>query len=132
MISARARFKVSGTALGPGPYRNAVASGRSQIPLTREKGEFALDTSGNMSKQSEDPSDIGQHFFYGVKRKKSYVKALPYLVQAATLNDTHCQNLVGYCYNLGLGTKKDLRQAIFWYQRAASNDDREALGNPAL
>lgn len=85
-----------------------------------------------MSKASEDLSDIGQQFFYGRGRKRSYVKALPYLIQAATLDDPHCQNLVGYCYDLGLGTKKDLRQAILWYQRAALNDDIEALGNLAL
>ena len=85
-----------------------------------------------MSKQSEYPSDFGQQFFYGRGRKRSYVKALPYLLQAATLNDPHCQNLVGYCYDLGLGTKRDLRQAIYWYQRAALHDDKEALGNLAL
>ena len=33
---------------------------------------------------------------------------------------------------MGLGTKKDLQEAIFWYRRAAGNDDREALGNLAL
>ena len=85
-----------------------------------------------MLRQDEDPSEIGQQFFYGVGTKKSYVKAFPYLLQAARLNDPHCQNLVGYCYDLGLGTKKDLRQAILWYRRAAKNDDKEGLGNLAL
>ncbi len=84
-----------------------------------------------MSKQSEDPSEIGQQWFYGAGRNKSYVKALPYLLKAAALNDPHCQNLVRYCYDRGWGTKKDLRQAIHWYQRAASNNDKEALFNLA-
>lgn len=80
----------------------------------------------------EDPSDLGQQFFYGDGRKKSYRRAFPYLLKAAKLNDPHCQNLVGYCYSHGLGVEKDTRLALFWYRRAAANDDKEALGNLAL
>jgi len=85
-----------------------------------------------MSKGKEDPSEMGQQLFYGAGKKKSYVRALPYLLQAAKLNDPHCQNLVGYCYDLGLGTKKDLRRAMFWYRKAAKYDDNDALFNLAL
>jgi uncharacterized protein len=64
--------------------------------------------------------------------RKSYRKAFPYLLQAAELNDPHCQNLVGYCYDLGLGVEKNTQLALFWYRQAARNDDKEALGNLAL
>ena len=86
----------------------------------------------SMPKGKEDPSEMGQELFYGAGRKRSYVRALPYLLQAARLNDPHCQNLVGYCYDLGLGPKKDLRRPMYWYRKAARYDDKEALGNLAL
>ena len=76
---------------------------------------------------TDDPSEVGQQFFYGAGRKKSYRQAFPYLVRAAELNDPHCQNLVGFCYSHGLGVEKDKRLALFWYDYAASNDDKEAL-----
>ena len=80
----------------------------------------------------DDPSEIGQQFFYGSGRRKSYRRAFPYLLKAAKLNDPHCQNLVGYCYALGLGVEKDISLALYWYRYAASNDDKELLGNLAL
>jgi hypothetical protein len=36
-------------------------------------------------KPSEDPSEIGQQFFYGVGRRKRYRRAFPYLLKAAQL-----------------------------------------------
>lgn len=86
----------------------------------------------SFSKGKKDPSELGKQLFYGVGKRRSYVRAFPLLLQAARLNDSHCQNLVGYCYELGLGTEKDLEGAMFWYRKAASYDDKEALGNLAL
>jgi TPR repeat protein len=80
----------------------------------------------------KDPSYIGQQFFYGAGRKKSYRQAFPYLLAAARAGDPHCQNLVGYSYDRGLGVKKDIQSAILWYRQAARNNDPEGLFNLAL
>lgn len=53
-----------------------------------------------IQRKIEDPSEIGQSYFYGVLRKKNYSKAIPYLLEAAEMGDVHCKNLVGYCYDL--------------------------------
>jgi uncharacterized protein len=79
-----------------------------------------------------EASEIGQQFFYGQGRRKSYKKAFPYLLVAGEAGDPHCQNLLGYCYDRGLGVEKDSQAAIFWYEYAASNDDIEGLFNLAL
>ena len=56
----------------------------------------------------EHPSAIGQRFFYGESCRKNYRKAFPYLLKAARAGDVHPQNLVGYCYDHGLGVRSRL------------------------
>jgi TPR repeat protein len=80
----------------------------------------------------EKSSEVGQQYFFGEGRKKSYKNAFPYLLDAAYAGDAHCQNLVGYAYERGLGTERDLKAAFSWYQFAASNEDIEGLWNLAL
>ncbi len=75
---------------------------------------------------------LGQQYFYGISKQKNYRKAFPYLLEAASDGYIHAQNLLGYCYNLGLGVKKDKRLAAFWYEQAAKHDHKEALSNLAL
>jgi TPR repeat protein len=77
----------------------------------------------------DDPSEVGQDFFYGLSGKRNYRKAFRYLFEAANLGEIHAQNLVGYCYSRGLGVKKDKAQAFFWYQQAAKYHHKEALFN---
>src|SRR6266540_4600766 len=79
-----------------------------------------------------EASEIGQQFFYGDGRRMSYRKAFPYLLKAAHAGDPHCQNLVGYSYDLGLGIEKNIQLALFWYKHAAKNNDQEGLFNLAL
>jgi TPR repeat protein len=79
-----------------------------------------------------DPSEIGQNLFYGIAVERNYRKAFPYLLEAATLGDVHPQNLVGYCYDLGLGVKRDMSLALFWYRQAAKFHHKEALFNLAV
>lgn len=45
---------------------------------------------------------------------------------------TESQKLLGCCYHHGLGTKKNLPQAIHWYRRAAQTGDEESLEVLAL
>ena len=80
----------------------------------------------------DDPSELGQNLFYGISEKRNYRKAFPFLLEAANRGDVHTQNLVGYCYDLGLGVKCDKALAVFWYRQAAKFNHREALYNLAL
>src|SRR5215813_12204109 len=80
----------------------------------------------------ENPSEIGQNFFYGISVRKNYRKAFPHLLDAAGLGFVHAQNLVGYCYDLGLGVESNKPLALFWYRQAAKVDHIEALWNLAL
>ena len=36
---------------------------------------------------------------------------------------------VGYCYYLGIGTKKDFKRAAFWYENAVNNGNLTAMCN---
>ena len=85
-----------------------------------------------MKETRQDPAEIGQEYFYGDGRRKSYSKAFPHLLKAARLGEPHCQNLVGYCYDLGLGIEQDHFLAKKWYTKAASNDDLEGTFNLAV
>ena len=85
-----------------------------------------------MTTQDDHPSAIGQRYFYGESCRRNYRKAFPYLLDAALAGDIHSQNLVGYCYNLGLGVAKDLTLAVFWYEQAAKHHHKEALFNLAV
>jgi len=67
----------------------------------------------------DDRYKVGQNLFYGISVNRNYRKAFPYLFEAANRGEIHAQNLIGFCYDLGLGVKKDKSQAIFWYQQAA-------------
>ena len=80
----------------------------------------------------DNPSEIGQNLFYGISVRRNYRKAFPYLLDAAALGDVHAQNLVGYCYDLGLGVKRSKSEALFWYRHAAKFNHKEALYNLAL
>jgi TPR repeat protein len=61
----------------------------------------------------EESAELGQQYFYGAGKKKNYKRAFPHLLAAAMAGEPHCQNLVGYCYNRGLGVPKDLRKSLF-------------------
>lgn len=84
-----------------------------------------------MSLGKDNPSRVGQNYFYGISKRKNYRKAFPHLLDAAFLGYDHCQNLVGYCYHLGLGVEKDSALAAYWYQQAAKAMHKEALYNLA-
>src|SRR5689334_2556684 len=85
-----------------------------------------------MAEFLDNPSVAGQQYFYGDGKRKNYVRAFPLLLDAAYLGDAHCQNLVGYCYDLGLGVEVNKQLAFYWYKFAAKNDDIEGIGNLAL
>ena len=63
---------------------------------------------------------------------KNYTKAFPLLVVAAKNGHPHAQNLVGYCYDLGLGVERNHLIAALWFGRAAKKNHIEAICNLAL
>jgi TPR repeat protein len=50
-------------------------------------------------------AEAGQQFYYCLGKRKSYKKAFPLLLDAAQAGHIHSQNLVGYCYDMGLGVE---------------------------
>jgi TPR repeat protein len=80
----------------------------------------------------KDVSEIGQQYFYGDGRRKNFKKAFPFLIAAAEKGDSHCQNLVGYCYDHGLGVEQDSGKAYYWYNVAAKNEDLDGIYNLAI
>ncbi len=63
---------------------------------------------------------------------KSYKKAFPILIFAARLGHPHAQNLLGYCYDRGLVTRRDPKVAAHWYKHGAQKGHVEAIYNLAL
>lgn len=81
----------------------------------------------------KEASRVGRALFYGIRRERNYRRAFPLLLQAANAGYEHSQNLVGYCYNEGIGVKRNLKLALFWFQAAAEEGrHKEALFNLAL
>ena len=39
---------------------------------------------------------------------------------------------IGYCYDKGMGVKKDLKMAFYWYEKAANNGNMIAMYNLGL
>jgi hypothetical protein len=42
------------------------------------------------------------------------------ILSAAMAGSKHALHNVGYCYDIGLGVKKDMSKALYWYKRAWS------------
>jgi len=47
--------------------------------------------------------------------EKKYDKAFEYYIQSANMEESWACNKVGECYRLGIGTKKDLKKAFYYY-----------------
>jgi TPR repeat protein len=57
--------------------------------------------------------------FDSLGKVKDFRKAFPLLMVAAKNGHPHAQNLVGYCYDLGLGPRRNEKTAVHWYAKAA-------------
>ena len=76
----------------------------------------------------EELVQLGFEFYDGSNgREKNAYKAFGLWLQAANLGYAKAQTLVAFCYEWGLGTRKDSYQAVEWYQKAAAQDDPKAL-----
>lgn len=61
-----------------------------------------------------------------------YITAYKLFKPRAEAGDSEAQNYLGVHYYLGLGVKRDLRQALQWYEKAAIQGDPEAQFNYGL
>ena len=82
--------------------------------------------------------DLGLNLLEGIQDKqgrtvvrRNPLKAFRLLHQAALMGDVMAASSVGYAYDRGLGTKRDVRQALHWYRRAADMGSPTAATNTA-
>lgn len=82
--------------------------------------------------------DLGLNLLEGIQDKqgrtvvrRNPLKAFRLLHQAALMGDITAASSVGYAYDRGLGTKRDVRQALRWYRRAADMGSTTAATNIA-
>jgi TPR repeat protein len=59
-------------------------------------------------------------------------KAFELFHEAANQGDKNSQLNLGYCYDEGVGTKKNQRKAMYWYKKAAQKGDLAAYTNIAI
>lgn len=69
---------------------------------------------------------------FGAYQRGFYVTALDLALPRAQLGDPAAQTLLAELLSQGLGVKKDLKQATFWYSKAADGGDPSAMFKYAL
>ena len=90
--------------------------------LTLLKQDLEADPHGNFS--------LGFITYFGKGSNKANTKeGCSYMLKAAELNHGLSQQYLGDCYRLGhFDEQKNLKQAIFWYEKALSNNQVSAAG----
>jgi TPR repeat protein len=58
---------------------------------------------------------------------QEFDKAVPLLKKAAELGSAEAQYNLGYCYQAGIGTERDLTKSIEWYSKSAEQGWNDAL-----
>lgn len=66
-------------------------------------------------------TELGVQYYDGSLLKKDLNKAFIFFERAALRNDPLAQNNVGWMYEHGEGTQKDIDKAKYWYQIALDN-----------
>jgi len=69
---------------------------------------------------------------YHEREPKNPKKAFDWFLVAAQQNHVEACYYVGLYYHNGRGVKQDLKLAIYWYEKAAMKDDRDALYHLAM
>ncbi len=65
--------------------------------------------------------------------KGNHQAAFKLFLEGAERNIYECKNRLGICYECGLGVKKNIKKAIYWYRRAIEGDNSlSAMNNLAL
>ncbi|QIZ60935.1 sel1 repeat family protein [Acinetobacter indicus] len=66
-------------------------------------------------------TELGVQFYDGILISKDLDKAFFYFEKAAMKNDSLAQNNIGWMYEHGEGTSKNLEKALYWYKMAYEN-----------
>ncbi|ANL73600.1 tetratricopeptide repeat-containing protein [Rhizobium phaseoli] len=69
---------------------------------------------------------------YGAYQRGYYLTAMDRALPRAQLGDPAAQTLIGEILSQGLGVKKDVKNAAFWYGKAAEGGDAAAMFKYAL
>jgi TPR repeat protein len=83
-------------------------------------------------------TDLGLNLFEGIqdRKERSLVRrnssvAVAWFHEAASHGDPTAAGSLGYAYDVGLGTQRDVEQAIRWYRRAVKLGNAAAASNLA-
>jgi TPR repeat protein len=69
-------------------------------------------------------------FYFGLEgHQPDYIKALPHVKAAATMNHPGSQNIYGTMLEFGQATQSDPPSALHWYREAALQNDAKAQSN---
>lgn len=93
------------------------------------KAVFYLEKAAN---QSYGLAAYTLALYYHQKEPKYPLKAFEYFMVAAKQQHIEAQYYVGLYYQNGKGVKQDLDQAIYWYEKAAFQNDKDALYHLAM
>jgi TPR repeat protein len=72
---------------------------------------------------ADSQAALGKHYLHGIGVAANYDKAFHWLHQAAQQDRGQAQQLLSILYASGSGVKKDLGQAVNWYELGLSNLD---------
>lgn len=75
---------------------------------------------------------VAGHLYISGDSKNDAMKAFELYALGAEQGDALCQLMTGYCYQFGLGTSSDLKEAERWYRKSADNGDSRALESCAF
>lgn len=70
--------------------------------------------------------------YYDERDPKYPLKAFEWFLQAAKQEHVEASYYVGLYYQNGKGVKQDLKEAVYWYEKAALKKDRNALYHLAM
>lgn len=121
---------------------------RKKIAETNKRADSTTDTFTMVRKPSSTPAkktysdgitdkntlyNYARNYHYGYNGYTiDYYKAFEYCERAAELGHVDAQNLLGYCYETGKGTAKDLDKCFIWYKKASEGGSSVATGNLGL
>lgn len=70
---------------------------------------------------------LGSAYYWGDGVEEDRVKAAECYLRSAELGNPETQYKIATCYESGIGVKKDLDKALYWYQQAAEQGWQVAI-----
>jgi TPR repeat protein len=66
------------------------------------------------------------------ENKQNYKKAFSIYLRATKKGDTYCELNLGFCYDNGIGVRKNKKKAAYYYKRCADRGDFCGANNLAI